>query len=113
VLIKTGDSILLERLKKRERVILYLTFVVVIFSLMYNFLLEPIVERYRLLNQEVIKNKVKLQKYLSLLSQKERIKQDFAKISEGLKTDYSEQESISLRLSPNQPKISEPIKNFL
>ena len=90
---------MLERLRRRERIILYLTFVVVVSSLIYNFLLEPIVERYRLLNQEVIRNQVKLQKYLSLLRQKERIKQDFDKISEGLKTDYSEQEQMALILS--------------
>ncbi|MDD5595137.1 MAG: hypothetical protein PHY94_02710 [Candidatus Omnitrophica bacterium] len=58
---------------KREKIILYLAAGVVIFSLVFNFALSPIVKKNELLNQQITVTRGKLKKYLWLLSQKESI----------------------------------------
>lgn len=88
-----------ENLKKREKVLLSLTFVLVVLGLIYNFVFAPILERYRLINQEITKSEVKLQKYIYLLGRKDKIRKDFDKISEIVKIKVSEEEEMALILS--------------
>jgi Tfp pilus assembly protein PilO len=89
----------LEKLKTRERVILYLACLLIALSLIYNFIFEPIINKYKLINQEILKNQVKLQKYLTLLSQKEKIKQEFGQFSKSLKVKASEEQEMAEVLS--------------
>lgn len=89
----------LKKLKKRERILLYLVFALIASSLIYNFILEPIVKRYCLVNQEINKSQAKLKKYRYMLSQKEKIRAQFERISESVKTEYSEEEQMALILS--------------
>lgn len=90
---------MLERLKKRERAILYLVLILVIVSLIYNFIFEPLINKRQLLNQEILKKQVNLKKYLALLSQKEEIKQEFAQFSKNLKAKASEEQEMAEILS--------------
>jgi len=90
---------LLGKLKKRERAILYLTCILIVLSLIYNFIFEPIIKRYDLLKQEILKKQVNLQKYLYLLSQKEKIKQEFGQFSKSLKAKPQEEQEMAEVLS--------------
>lgn len=71
-------------LTKRERVILYLTISVIIFSIVFNFVLTPILKRNELLNKEINIAKIKLKKYLRLLSKKDYIQNKYNKFVSGV-----------------------------
>lgn len=67
--------------KKRERIILYIAIAVIFFSLVFNFLLSPLIEKYDILNKEINLNQAKLQKYQTLLNSKNEIENKYAKLS--------------------------------
>lgn len=117
-------------LTKRERVILFLTFGVIIFSLIFNFIFMPLKNRFSSLNQQILSNRIKLEKSLKLLKERERIKARYTEISSLIKKDISEEEILAGTLSelenfantsgfritdirPQSPKISATHKEFL
>jgi small-conductance mechanosensitive channel len=67
--------------KKRERIILYIAIAVIFFSLLFNFLLSPVIEKYDILNKKINLNQAKLQKYQALLNSKNEIENKYAKLS--------------------------------
>jgi len=58
---------------KREKIIFYLAAGVIILSIIFNFLLEPVFTKNEKLNKEINFTKSRLIKYSRLLSQKEKI----------------------------------------
>jgi len=68
-------------LNKRERVFIFLTLAVVAFSILFYFLIEPTLSRNAKLNQEISTNRLKLKKYLQLLSQKEYIRSRYNELA--------------------------------
>ena len=72
---------MLKVLKKRERIILYFTLGVIIFSVVFNFLIYPGLTENNNLNNEIIVARLKLLKYMGVLSQKEEIQQVYAQLS--------------------------------
>jgi len=68
-------------LSRRERVILYLTAGLIIFALFYNLLLAPVLDRNGELNGEIKRTRVKLSRYMRLLSQKESIQERYIKLN--------------------------------
>lgn len=68
-------------LNKREKIILFVTLGVISLSAAYNFIFEPVLNRYSTLNQEIDGVKAKIKKYLLLLSQKEDIQKKYDKLS--------------------------------
>ncbi|MDD5595497.1 MAG: hypothetical protein PHY94_04535, partial [Candidatus Omnitrophica bacterium] len=60
-------------ISKREKTIFYLACTIIIFSLIFNFALSPIIKKNDLLNRQIVTTRAKLKKYLWLLSQKENI----------------------------------------
>ncbi|MFA6282051.1 MAG: hypothetical protein WCY05_06105 [Candidatus Omnitrophota bacterium] len=67
--------------KKREKIIFYITISLIAFSLVFNFFLSPLLGKYEALNKEVNINRLKLEKYLALLSQQKEIEDKYAKLS--------------------------------
>lgn len=67
--------------KKRERIIFYITIALIAFSLLFNFLLSPLLGKYATLNKEINTSRLKLEKYHSLLGQKKEIENKYAKLS--------------------------------
>lgn len=61
----------------REKTITYLTVGLIVFSILFNFLIAPVLRSYEALDKEIIVTRMKLTKYLKLLSQKDRIQQKF------------------------------------
>lgn len=70
---------------KREKIILSATVGVVIFALGLNFLIEPVLSRYRSLNKEIDIVQTRFKRYLLLLSQKEYIQNKYNEFSASLK----------------------------
>lgn len=70
-------------LKKRERIILYLTIGVIFFGVAFNLVISPVLEKYDLLSKEINTDKIKLKKYLTLLSQKSEIQNKYGGFSGG------------------------------
>lgn len=64
-----------KEITKREKIIFYITVSVMIFSLIFNFFIVPILKKNELLNKEIGLTHAKLKRYLNLLSQKDYIRQ--------------------------------------
>lgn len=86
-------------LTKREKIILFLTLGVITFFLIFNFIFEPVIEKFSILNQEIVKTKIKLERYLRLLSEKEKIETSFGKIASSAKIEGSEEEILATILT--------------
>jgi Tfp pilus assembly protein PilO len=69
-------------ISKREILILTITGLIVIFSLGYNLVLEPILSKNANLNKEIGINKEKLRKYAVLLGKKNSIQNKYNKFSQ-------------------------------
>jgi hypothetical protein len=67
--------------KKREKIILYLTIIVVIFSVSFNYLRLPIFNKNEELNREILASRTKLKKYHFLLAQKDQILSKLKRLS--------------------------------
>lgn len=66
-------------LSRKERIILYITALILIASLIFNFSVIPVLQKNDSLNKEIYANRRKLNKYLSLLNQKENIRKEYNK----------------------------------
>lgn len=70
-------------LSRREKIILSTTISVIIFSMVFNFLILPILSRNEKLNKEINITKTRLKKYMRLLKQKEYLQDKYNKLSLG------------------------------
>lgn len=115
---------------KREKIILYTTIGVIIFSIGFNFLVAPLLTKNDNLNKEININRAKLTKYLRLLSQKDSIQSKYSKLSADFKvstrqegalvTTLSELENIAknaniriIDIRPQAPKSSDLYKEVI
>lgn len=85
----------LKFLTKREKIIFYFTSGIIVIALFFNFIFEPIIKNFWSLNQEISSCSMKLERYLRLLSEKERIKSSYSKISALVKIEGSQEEIIA------------------
>ncbi|MCX5699843.1 MAG: type 4a pilus biogenesis protein PilO [Candidatus Omnitrophica bacterium] len=69
---------MIKLLKNREKIILYLTLAVILFSLIFYFIVSPVMAKYANLNKEITVASAKLRKYMALLSQKEMIQKKYS-----------------------------------
>jgi len=76
---------MLRVLSKREKLILFAVLGLLIFSIIFNFVIEPFLVKNENLNQEINAAKRKLRKYVYLLSQKDYIQSKYSKFSQNLK----------------------------
>ena len=71
-------------LSKREKLIVFSTIGIIIFSIAFNIFIEPFLAKNDSLNKEIHINRLKLKKYLQLLNQKEYIQNKYDKFSKAL-----------------------------
>jgi len=74
---------MLKILNRREWVILYIALGVVIFAFGLGNIVEPVLTKNTALDREIKQSSLKLKKYQSLLSQKDFLQKEYAKISTG------------------------------
>lgn len=84
---------------KREKVILFFTVAVIIFSIGFNFLISPVLKKNELLNKEINITRVKLSKYWRLLNQKEFIQNKYNKFSSASKLTEQQQDTLMAALT--------------
>ncbi|MBM3253533.1 MAG: hypothetical protein FJZ16_04710 [Candidatus Omnitrophica bacterium] len=90
----------MERLfAKRERVIFYIAIFVIIFSICFNLLIAPILNKNHMLNKEINAARIKLKKYLQLLSRKEYIQTKYSKFTTTLELSDQEEDTAISALS--------------
>lgn len=85
----------LAKLTKRERAILYTLTAIIVLSLIYNFLIEPLIKRWNKVNQGINLVKVRLQKSLSIIKKKDRIDKEYAVYAEKLKPRGSDEQEMT------------------
>lgn len=86
-------------LNKREKIISYLTIAMIIFSLGFRFLLSPLFSRWENLNKKIHFTRVKLKKYLRLLTQKETIQKRYNKFYAPDKVSVQKEDIVVTALS--------------
>jgi Tfp pilus assembly protein PilO len=86
-------------LTKREKTILYITIVIFILSLGFNFFIVPILTKNEKLNKEIILARTRLKKHLQLLSQKEYIQSEYNKFSSNYKASNQQEGTLGSALS--------------
>ncbi len=69
---------MIKLLRKREKVILYLAIAIILFMLIFNFIISPVMAKYANLNKEISVTSAKLRKYTALLGQKEKIQEKYS-----------------------------------
>lgn len=73
--------------------------VVIAFSLVFNFLIAPVLKDASLLHKEISFTKLKLNKYRYLLSQKERLQKKYGKFAAGLNLSQSGKDTVVTALA--------------
>ena len=84
---------------KREKFIFYFTFGLIIFSLIFNFMLAPILRKSEQLSREIKISKVKLKKYALLLKQKDAIQNKYDKFKTASSLPMAGKDTSLLALS--------------
>jgi len=72
---------MIKVLSKREKVIFYATVGVIIFAVIFNFFIAPVLTKNDALNREIKVNRSKLAKYLWLLNNREAIQKKYSKFA--------------------------------
>lgn len=86
---------ILAKLTRREKAILYALAAIIILSLIYNFLIEPLFNRWNKIDQEIELAKIRLQKSLSIIKEKDRIDQEYAVYAVRLKPKGSDEQEMT------------------
>ena len=86
-------------LTKREKIILYITIGVIIFSIIFNFLILPVLTKIGLLNKEINLTQARLKKYTQLLSQKDYIQSKYNKFISRVSVSGRRQDTLVDALS--------------
>jgi hypothetical protein len=71
------EKIMLKAISKREKIIFTLTLGVILFSIVFTFLVAPLLRRGEALNKEIRIARLKLRKHLYLLSQEKEIQDKY------------------------------------
>jgi Tfp pilus assembly protein PilO len=82
-------------LKKRERIIFYLVVGLIIASVGFNLVMEPLLAKNKNLGNEINTGRAKLKKYAQLLAQKDAIESEFNKFSVSLNNPGLQAASVS------------------
>lgn len=72
---------MIKNLNRREQFILFVTVIIIVMGIFFNFILLPLLNKEENLNKEIALTKAKFKKYIWLLNQKENIKNKFSKFS--------------------------------
>lgn len=83
----------------REKTILYLAISVIIFSVIFNFLIIPVLKKNGALNKEIALTKTKLNKYTRLLTQKDLIQSKYNKFASRISPSLQDKGTLVSALS--------------
>jgi len=86
-------------LKKREKLIIYSTIGTIIFAVIFNLLIAPVLTKNENLNREIDLVRVKLKKYLWLLKQENYIQNKYNKFSSTFKVSEQQEDTLVSALS--------------
>lgn len=86
---------ILAKLSRREKTILYSLAVIIILSVVYNFLIEPLFEGWNGVSQEINLARIRLQKSFSIIKEKDRISKEYAVYAERLKPKGSDEQEMT------------------
>jgi len=84
---------------KREKLILFITIAVVIFGIVFNFFIAPILKESQRLNSEINITTAKLRRYLGLISKKESIQNKYDKFITGKNLSQESKDPFVVALS--------------
>lgn len=85
-------------LTTREKIIFISTIGVLIFSLVFNLFISPIVNKSEILNKDIQRTRAKLKKYRQLLSQKEQLQKMFSDFFPSLKAASRQGDAVESTL---------------
>lgn len=95
----------LKQLSKREQIALYVTIMVILGSISFKYIFEPLVARIKNLNSGLASKQLKLIKGEHLLVSKDRIEREFSEIAEDLRFEGT-QEQLTSELLNKIEKLS-------
>ena len=90
---------ILKHLSRREKIILYFTLSIIAINLGFNFIFQPLLGKYKQLNQEALAKRIMLEKANRLINQKETIEEEYNKLSSSFKLSGSPEEQMAKVLS--------------
>ncbi len=86
---------MIKAFTKREKLILYITVAIIIFSFFFSVFIMPILAKDEALDKEISAAKIKLHRYLRLIAQKDYIHDKYKKLSGQAIGDAAMGENIS------------------
>ncbi|NOX97533.1 MAG: type 4a pilus biogenesis protein PilO [Nitrospirae bacterium] len=89
---------ILSNLSKRERCIFFISLAVVFLALSYNFLIEPLAQRWTKVNAEIVRKEMELERNLKIISEKKIVFEEYKKYAEQVKAKGSDEEEIATLL---------------
>lgn len=88
-----------HHLSNRERNFLFLTIAILIIFFFYNFIIGPIISKWKDLNIQLISKKIKLEKDLKIIRNKTNIQKEFNIYSKYMKPLGSEDKEMAILMS--------------
>ncbi len=88
-----------KMLKKREKIILYVTIIIVFFSITFNFLISPVLEKYEALAKEINVSRNRLKKYMMLLVRKDEIQNRYGRFSSKLNSAADNKDALLITMA--------------
>ena len=73
-----------KTINPREKIILFATIAVVLFSVIFKVAIAPIMDKNEALNRQINATRAKLKKYMRLVAQKEAIQKKYSELSSGV-----------------------------
>lgn len=99
-------SLRLFNLSKREKSVLYFAIGILLFSLVYTFILEPMLKKWTRLGGQILVKETKLKKNLRIISQREFIQSEYAKFVNFIETGGTDEEKITKLLGEIEGKAN-------
>ena len=89
----------LANLSKREKSLFYLVVTIILASLIYNFLLQPLGASWSQLNRQILDKEIHLKKNTRYLQQKDRVKSSYARYAGYIKRKGLDEEEMASLLN--------------
>lgn len=96
----------LANLSKREKSLFYITVAIILLSLVYNFTIKPLGEKWDRLNSQALSKEIELKRNLRYLKQKDKVEDIYLKYAEYVKKKGSDEEEMSSFLNEVEKEAS-------
>ena len=97
---------ILQRLSQREKLLLFSTLGILLAAGMYGLMLEPLVSKWKSLNEEIVQKTILLNKNLRTLQKEKPIREEFEKYSQHTGFEGTDEETIASLLKVIEEKAS-------